>query len=234
MEWYLVVGLCTFAYLFCSLPFGYVVARAKNVNIQKSGSGNIGGTNVARALGFKYGFLVAGLDAFKGLLPILLALYAFLTPWWAASLVFIFSMLGARYSVFLKFKGGKGVAVLVGNLLALLGWKALVVVFCYFLVVIFVTKRKVSLASLLFVSSLLVLVALFPALLYVSLALPVIAFLVWWAHKDNIKRLIRDEEPSLERLPGFLKKLPDDAIGLAIEKLQWLLDKLKELDKRPR
>ncbi len=234
MEWYLVVGLCAFAYLFCSLPFGYVVARAKNVNIQKSGSGNIGGTNVARALGFKYGFLVAGLDAFKGLLPMFLALYAFLAPWWAASLVFIFSMLGARYSVFLKFKGGKGVAVLVGNLLALLGWKALVMVFCYFLVVIFVTKRKVSLASLLFVSSLLVLVALFPALLYVSLALPVIAFLVWWAHKDNIKRLIRDEEPSLEQLPGFLKKLPDDAIGLAIEKLQWLLDKLKELDKRPR
>ncbi|MDD3399419.1 MAG: glycerol-3-phosphate 1-O-acyltransferase PlsY [Candidatus Paceibacterota bacterium] len=234
MEWYLVVGLCAFAYFFCSLPFGYVVARTRNVNIRESGSGNIGGTNVARALGFKYGFLVAGLDAFKGLLPLFLALYVFRAPWWAASLVFIFSIIGARYSVFLKFKGGKGVAVLVGNLLALLGWKALVMVFCYFLVVIFLTKRRVSLASLLFVSSLLVIVALFPALLYVSMALPVIAFLIWWAHKDNIKRLIRNEEPSFERLPEFFNKLPDDLLGQVIEKLQWLIDKLKDLNKGPR
>lgn len=234
MEWYSVVGLCIFAYLFSSIPFGYVIGRARGINIRESGSGNIGGTNVARVLGFKYGFLVVGLDAFKGLFPMFLALYAFYAPWWIASLVFIFSMLGARYSVFLKFKGGKGVAVLVGNLLALLGWKALVMVFCYFLVVIFVTKRRVSLASLLLVSSLLVLVALFPALLYVSMALPIIAFLVWWAHKDNIKRLIRNEEPPLEKLHPVLEKLPDDLIGMAIDKLQWLIDKLKEINKGPR
>jgi len=236
MEWYWIIGLCLFAYLYSSLPVGLIIGKAKGVNVRKIGSGNIGGTNVVRALGWKYGFLVAGLDAFKGMFTLFLTLHLFHAPWWVATLVFICSMLGARYSVFLKFKGGKGIAVLIGNLFALLDWwKAVIIIVCYFIVILFFAKRKVSAGSLLLVSSLLLLVIFLPTLLYVSLALPIVAFIIWWAHKDNIKRLIKGEEPSLSKLPSFIEKLPDDPINWInwlIEKLQLLLLKLKALKKR--
>lgn len=229
-----IIGICLFSYLIGSIPFGYIVSKhIKGVNIQKVGSGNIGGTNIGRVLGWRYGFLVAGLDIFKGALPVITAIYFLMVSWWLVGLVFVFCMLGAIFPVWLRFKGGKGVSVLIGGLLVLLGWQVwLIVMICWFLVFIFFVRRRMSMASLILASSVLFLMLIIPVLLYMMPILIIIVFLIWWAHRENIQKILRDEEPST-KLPYPLNKLPDDLISWVIEKLQLLLEKLQNLQKKP-
>ncbi len=119
------------AYLAGSIPFGFIIARMRGVDIRTHGSGNIGATNVGRVLGRKWGGICFGLDVLKGLLPTLFA------GWWlglvrldggtigAASTATLFIWLGAMaatvvghmFPVWLGFKGGKGVATGFGALL---------------------------------------------------------------------------------------------------------------------
>src|SRR6188768_478174 len=104
------------AYLLGSVPFGLIVGKTRGVDPRKAGSGNIGATNVGRLLGKKFFALVFTLDLLKGLLPMLAAAYVLRgeTPdrktyllWLAVGAV---AILGHMFSVFLGFKGGKGVA----------------------------------------------------------------------------------------------------------------------------
>ncbi|HWB20792.1 MAG TPA: glycerol-3-phosphate acyltransferase, partial [Phycisphaerales bacterium] len=110
----------SFAYLVGSMPFGVIIGRLKGVDIREHGSKNIGASNVGRVLGKRFGILCFFLDALKGALPVFLAgllnhLYA--DPWslsaaqlslWFA--VAVASVLGHMFSIFLRMKGGKGVA----------------------------------------------------------------------------------------------------------------------------
>ena len=113
------------AYLLGSVPFGLIVGRAKGVDPRKAGSGNIGATNVGRLLGKKFFAIVFVLDLLKGLLPMLAAAYVLRGEapdrrtyllWLAVGFAAIF---GHMFSVFLGFKGGKGVATSTGVLLGL-------------------------------------------------------------------------------------------------------------------
>ena len=106
-------------YLCGSIPWGYLVGRMKGVDIRKLGSGNIGGANVGRNLGKGYGILVGVLDLLKGFCPAYLA-YT-LVNIENALLAAMFAVIGAVFPVFLRFRGGKGFATVVGGYLALAG-----------------------------------------------------------------------------------------------------------------
>src|SRR5215204_5988168 len=120
--------LIPLAYLVGSIPFGLIVGLAKGVDPRTAGSGNIGATNVARLLGKKWFFVVFFLDMLKGMLPVLLAsAVAHRIPEMDRTaqtyllwlLVAFAAVLGHMFSVFLKFKGGKGVATSAGVMLGL-------------------------------------------------------------------------------------------------------------------
>ena len=110
------------AFLAGSIPFGLLVARMKGVDIRRHGSGNIGATNVLRAVGKPYGIAVFVLDFLKGLLPVLWAGSA-LAQHPRADLVglgtALAAILGHNYSPWIGFKGGKGIATSAGGLVAL-------------------------------------------------------------------------------------------------------------------
>lgn len=123
---YIIIALLI-SYLLGSIPFGLIIAkRLKNIDIRQHGSANVGATNVARVLGFKWGLLVFILDALKGALPIVLIVYAFrltnLYMFWGINFSIIYGLaaaFGHMCSVFLKFKGGKAVATACGIVIAL-------------------------------------------------------------------------------------------------------------------
>ena len=106
------------AYLFGSIPAGVLVARTYGVDIRKVGSGNIGATNVLRALGWGPALVVAFFDVFKGGIAVLVARAFGLSDWMLGG-VALMAVLGHNYSVFLRFRGGKGVATSFGTLLFL-------------------------------------------------------------------------------------------------------------------
>jgi len=105
-------------FLLGSFPTGVVVARAKGVDLRKVGSGNIGTTNVGRALGRGWAALVLLVDAGKGALPVVLAAELFEQTWLPAAAGLV-AVLGQVFSIFLKGRGGKGVATSLGAGLAL-------------------------------------------------------------------------------------------------------------------
>jgi glycerol-3-phosphate acyltransferase PlsY len=117
------LALTPMAYLAGSIPFGLLVGLAKGIDVRKAGSGNIGATNVARLLGGRFFALVFTLDLLKGLLPVLTAAWllhgqAKLAADYALWLLVAFAAVaGHMFSIFLRFKGGKGVATSTGVIL---------------------------------------------------------------------------------------------------------------------
>ena len=188
--------LIILGYLLGSVPWGLLISKAKGVDIRKVGSGNIGGTNVVRGLGFKWGLLTGILDVVKGVIPIFLAV-KFLSPDWQIALVAVFPVLGHIFPVWLNFKGGKGVATTAGALFILLGWPNFLILILVWIIALAVL-RIMSLTNIL-LSVLLPLILWFihysPA--YSVLGL-VLFFLICWAHRENIQRLKEGKEPKFK------------------------------------
>jgi glycerol-3-phosphate acyltransferase PlsY len=114
--------ICLFfiiTYFLGSIPFALVVSKLKNIDLRKIGSGNIGATNVYRAMGFKWALLVFLLDGFKGFLPTFLAIQLFPSTPSLHILIGITTVVAHSLTIFAKFKGGKGAATGLGVLLAL-------------------------------------------------------------------------------------------------------------------
>jgi acyl phosphate:glycerol-3-phosphate acyltransferase len=187
--------LVIFAYLLGSIPFGIVVAKAfdQGLDLRKAGSGNIGATNVARTLGKGPGALTLLLDAGKAVLALSL------TSYWIGSaahgwlaLVGGAVFLGHVFPVYLRFKGGKGVATALG-VVAYLSPVTVFVLLVLFAVVVYFT-RYVSLGSLCAAVGLPVMMALLEGpRSYLNLSL-MIAFLVIYTHRENIHRLLAGQE----------------------------------------
>ncbi len=200
-------------YLLGSLPFGYLVARAHGVDIFKAGSGNPGATNVKRVLGAKAGYTVYLLDALKGVVaagwPMVIFALFFAAPYtgslWSNFVVAVIghlptmqlvgligAVLGHSFSMFTRFKGGKGVATASGGLLVLMPVPILIGAAVWFIT--FFTSRYVSLASIL--ASVTVPAAAWA--LDPSLALKVtvtlLGVLVIVRHHSNIRRLLAGTE----------------------------------------
>lgn len=205
-----VLAVCVVgAFLLGSVPFGLLVARAKGIDLRKVGSGNIGATNVGRALGKKYAILVFLLDAGKGAVPVFLV--RFVVPLGdvrvglVATLAAAAAISGHVFSPFLRFRGGKGVATGAGATAALLPLPFLICVSVWVLVL--TVTRYVSFASMvaavtLPLSLLIVDVKNSDSLgsgVAPSVYSLVIAALIVVSHRSNIKRLVRGEEPKVGR-----------------------------------
>ncbi len=180
-------------YLFGSIPFGLILTQAAGLgDIRKIGSGNIGATNVLRTGNKKVAAATLVLDALKAVVPILIARY-----FWgedAARLAALGAFLGHCFPVWLGFKGGKGVAVMIGSLLAL-NW-IVGLIFCAVWLLIAFTRKMSSLAAL-------TAAATAPIFAYVlgseRLALIVLglALLLFFQHRENIARLLKGTEPKI-------------------------------------
>ena len=189
-------------YLLGSFPSGLIVSRTHGIDIQKHGSGNIGATNVLRVLGKKWGYLVFGLDALKGFAAVRIAFaIAIGTGNMQPELIGIVGalacILGHAFPVWLRFRGGKGVATSAGVLLGLIPL-AVVSVFVVW-VILFQLSRYVSVASIGAAAALPVFVMLYLRLHLLTGAslLPfsiLIAGVVVWRHRSNMKRLFQGKE----------------------------------------
>jgi glycerol-3-phosphate acyltransferase PlsY len=180
------------AYVLGSIPFGVLLARAKGVDLRAVGSGNIGATNVARALGKGWAVAVLIADAAKGFVPVSLGTYLTLPPW-AIALAGFLAIAGHMFTVFLRGRGGKGVATSLGVALALSPVAAVIGFGVY--IVVFAATRLSSLGSLLGVwtFSLTFVFWHHPPAPLAALAIGG-AVLVTLRHRDNIARLTRGEE----------------------------------------
>lgn len=199
------------AYLLGSIPFGLLIAKSHGKDLRSIGSGNIGATNVARALGKKWAYVCFVLDVLKGLLPMALMPAAGLADadsgpaglglWMLAGAA---AVLGHVFPVYLRFKGGKGVATSLGVVLGLWPYFTLsgAAAFAVWGVCL-LTWRYVSLASV-------IAAVAFPFFLLVSIAIAepwsierlwplpaaatLLALLIIVRHRENVKRLLQGTE----------------------------------------
>lgn len=205
------------SYLLGSIPFGYLIGRAKGVDIRKQGSGNIGATNLGRVLGRKWGYLGFVFDFAKGLAP---ALYAgrmlrqmfansdgAVLPQqaqWAWLIIAAAAILGHMFPIYLRFKGGKGVATSLGVLIGIFPYLTITAVFAALVwFAVWGMTRYVSLASIItaiaFPAGFALIVSRVQAWTITDLW-PLFAFtcaiaaLVILRHRSNISRLIQGTE----------------------------------------
>lgn len=180
------------AYLLGSIPFGLIVAtKWCGLDPRSGGSGNTGATNVARLCGPKWGVLVLVCDALKGLVAVAVMMHLAPASPLLHSLAALAAIVGHRYSAFMGFKGGKAVATTVGVFIPLAFFQLLgAAVVC---VLVIWRSGFVSLGSLTLVTVLPILLAVSGNWGILPLAL-LVAALVFYAHRENIRRLMRGEE----------------------------------------
>jgi glycerol-3-phosphate acyltransferase PlsY len=191
-------------YLLGALPFGYIVARARGVDIFAVGSRSSGSTNVRRVLGNGAGNTVLALDVLKGsvaagwpLLVVWGAVQTFNTSRTLGYAGLAFALLGHSFSCFTGFKGGKGVATAAGGLLVLMPWVAFSSAGIW--VIVFSASRFVSLASILAALSLPGLAILYKQGTIALWVCAAVALFVVIRHRANVVRLVNGTEKRFER-----------------------------------
>lgn len=184
-----------FAYFLGGIPMGVLVARAKGIDLRRIGSGNIGATNATRALGAKLGLSVFGLDALKAALPVFLAGRGWamgarpdVEPWLAA--VAFAAVMGHIFPVYLRFRGGKGVACALGVFLSLDPAVALAALVMY-LQGLWLTRTS-AVGSLTAVSAIVMSLLLGERPESQQALGVVVAAVIWWRHASNIKQLVSE------------------------------------------
>ena len=214
----LLLILAVLTYFIGSIPFGLIVGKAKGIDPRTAGTGNIGATNLGRLLGGKYFALVFTLDLLKSMIPMAIAsaiVYHEAHDWllyllWL--LIGFAAIIGHMYSVFLKFKGGKGVATGAGVMLGLFPYYTLPAFLgiATFLAVFFIW-RYISLASIAGAGSFpvyFVTVGLLRGWPVFEEQLPILLFavlmggLIIYKHRSNIARLRNGTEPRFVRQAG--------------------------------
>ena len=180
------------AFLIGSIPTGVIVARYKGVDLRRVGSGNIGATNVGRALGKGWAAFVLIADATKGALPVVVLGWISANPWLPA-LGGLAAVAGQIFSVFLRGRGGKGVATSLGAGIALAPPAALACLASFLLV--YLIFRFVSLGSLAAMASFPFFLWVFGMVTWPRLTFAVaVAVLITARHKDNLIRLAQGGE----------------------------------------
>ena len=203
--WLTSVGLIVLGYLVGSLsPSVYLGRAIKGVDVRTTGSGNAGTTNAFRALGVKLGIAVLLLDLLKGVIPVLVARLVLRDEYpLVIVLVAFVSIIGHNYSLFLRGKGGKGVATGAGAAIALMPIPMAIVFVAFVLVLL--TVRIVSVASLVATVLYPVMAVVFRQPLAYIVGACVMAAVVLWAHRKNLRRLWKREEPRV-RFPWNKRK----------------------------
>jgi acyl phosphate:glycerol-3-phosphate acyltransferase len=181
------------AYLLGSIPFGYLLVKwVKGVDVRTKGSGNIGMTNVWRVAGAKWGILTLVLDIAKGALAVAIARYFVPDNQLVIVLAGFVALLGNIFSVFLNFKGGKGIGISVGVFFSLLWMPSTAGLIVFFIAL--AIGRMISVGSLLGVTTMAGLTLYTHGMdWYTALALFATA-MIWWTHRQNIKRILSGTE----------------------------------------
>jgi glycerol-3-phosphate acyltransferase PlsY len=197
------------SYLLGSVPGGYLVGRMAGIDIRKAGSGNIGATNVTRVLGKRYGYPVFAVDFLKGFgaVKISILITTHVRPEWSSPDLFgitaaVSSVIGHSFPVWLRFKGGKGVATSAGALFGLMPLAALVGALIWF--VTFKLTRYVSVASITAAVALPMIIFVMTSLnqthrkglFYCSICLAAVVVL---RHRSNLVGLMRGTEPRFQK-----------------------------------
>ena len=210
---YILVALI--AYLLGSIPTGFLVAKARGVDIRTVGSGNIGATNVFRILGKPAGIFVLLADAAKGWLAVFVVA-KLISGWffpdagstsreWFAICAGVAAILGHNYTCWLYFKGGKGIATSAGVLTALVPGPLLIILSVW--IIIFALTRYVSLASISSAFTLRFAAWAVGDSLTLILVTAALTSLAIYRHKTNIKRLIDGTESRIT----LKKRIPSEA-----------------------
>jgi glycerol-3-phosphate acyltransferase PlsY len=184
--------LIVVGYLLGSVPVGFIVGLRSGINVRETGSGNVGATNVARVVGRRQGILTLIADTAKGFLPVILAMQLGASVA-ATVLVGAAAFLGHLFPIFLKFKGGKGVATGLGVFLAVAPMATLVLVAVFAIIVL--TSRIVSLSSILTALAAPIVFWLFAYPPRVVAMAAFIALAITWRHHGNIRRMMNGSEP---------------------------------------
>jgi len=200
------------AYLLGSIPFALIIAKAHGKDLRSIGSGNIGATNLARALGKKWAYFCFCLDTLKGLVPMLATTCALSSPPTITQLLLALAVgcaaiLGHIFPIYIKFKGGKGVATSFGVALGLWPYYTICAVIAFALwALIVLLSRYISLASIVasitFPITLIIAIVLIPnwdfanlwPLLFAAIVIPIMVIV---RHRQNIKRLIAGTESKI-------------------------------------
>ena len=193
---------CALGYLLGSIPTGYLLAKAKGVDIRTVGSGNIGATNVFRYLGKPAGIAVLLIDAAKGfiavtviariLIPRVFHVHDETIREWLSICGGISAVLGHNYTCWLRFKGGKGIATSAGVLVALVPWSLLIILTIWILV--FAFTRYVSLGSLCAAFALPFAAWATGESRLIIVFTAILGVLAIYKHKANIQRLLKGTE----------------------------------------
>ncbi len=191
-----VILVVTLSYLLGAVPFGLLFSKLfSNIDVRTVGSGNIGATNVLRAAGKKAAAFTLFADCCKGLLPVLAVQFLFhdIT---LASLSGAAAVLGHNFPIYLRFKGGKGVATSYGVVLATAPWIGLTCLIAWLLAA--AVWRYSSLSALLsFVLYPVLTIALYRDSRPMGLLSLFIFGMIYYRHRENIKRLIAGTEPKI-------------------------------------
>lgn len=189
------VALLLAAYLLGSVPYGYIVGRIRGLDVRQHGSGNIGASNVMRLLGVPAGILVLLLDASKGYLGVAMMRMAGFDMPELLLLAGLCAVVGHTWSVFLRFRGGRGVASSLGVVIALAPTVAGIAFLSW--VIVLVLTRYISLASVIAGAVLPIAMILLKQPGVYILGGFVIFILDVYRHVPNFRRLMAGTEPKI-------------------------------------
>lgn len=188
--------LLLLSYLLGSIPTAYIIGRMKGIDIRNHGSGNIGATNVYRVLGWKLGIITFLIDVIKGFLPTYISMKITQNPYITISCG-ISAIIGHVFTIFLNFKGGKGVATSTGVFLAIATYQVIISLLIFIIIVrIWGFVSLATLISTLFFTIISFISNIRIEFKYFTAFTAVIIFLT---HLPNIKRLLTGKELKYNR-----------------------------------
>ncbi len=191
-----IIVFCIISYLLGSIPFGLIIGKLRGKDIRKEGSKNIGATNVFRVVGKVEGIITLILDVLKGVIPVIWFPSFFAHNSEISQLLPVlfgfFAFCGHIWTIFLKFKGGKGVATALGIFTALAP-KAMFITAILGIIIIYKT-RYVSLGSLIGCYVFVVFNYIIYKNIYLTMGSLLFAIIITWKHRGNIERLLKGIE----------------------------------------
>jgi glycerol-3-phosphate acyltransferase PlsY len=181
----------TFGYVLGSIPFAFLLSRQQGIDLRRSGSGNVGASNVLRTTGVRAALLAMVLDGVKGALAVLVA--QLLSAGAIAAVIAAFaSVIGHVYPIWLRFRGGKGVATAAGAF-AVLAPEALGIASCVFLVAVLAT-RFISVGSIAGALTLALVASVSDAPGVIAFGATASALVIIYRHRENLARLVAGTE----------------------------------------
>jgi len=216
MIWWHIVIICVCSYLFGNISIARMISSRKHKDITKLGSGNPGTTNTIRNFGLAVGALNLVLDMAKGVIPTLVVLLVTKNTAYTY-MAGVSAILGHIFPVFYLFKGGKGIATMLGVFLVVDPLVTAIVLVGFLLV--WLVFKYVSVASFLSVTALTVVEGFKaknlpnPDGIVICFLLFAVFCLTWWAHRANIKRLILGKESKVDLIKAAKKKIKTNTVG---------------------